>query len=58
MHGMDTMSTSFLIDITRPVREAGLLVDKVGLQLMPLTASEAAQSSSTFRVGKVDIVIV
>ncbi|HTB03325.1 MAG TPA: tyrosinase family protein [Bradyrhizobium sp.] len=59
MQGMSGMhSATYVVDITEAVRQAGLADDKVRVQLMPLTAAAGAESGSTFKVGKVEIVSV
>ncbi len=59
MQGMSGMhSATYVVDITEAVRQAGLADDKVKVQLMPLTAAAGAESGSTFKVGKVEIVSV
>jgi tyrosinase len=59
MQGMDGMKPpTYVVDITGPVRQAGLAKDKIRVQLMPLTASQGRESGSTFQVGKVEIVSV
>jgi tyrosinase len=53
MAGMDAVT--HVIDITRPVREAGFSPDKLKLQFMPVTASAGVDSKSTFKVGHIEI---
>ena len=55
MPGMDSGSTSILIDITKAVRGMGMTADKIAVQLMPLSAGTGNKSESTFQVGKVEI---
>ena len=52
------MPSTFLVDITKPVREAGFAADKLAVQLMPVAASADGQSEATFQVGKVEILVV
>jgi tyrosinase len=49
-------SPTYVVDITRPVREAEFSPDKIKLQLMPVPAG--AESSASFLVGQVDIVSI
>lgn len=59
MPTMDGMkSSTYVIDITGPVREAGFAADKVRVQLMPLPASAGGDSKSSFRVGKIEVVSI
>ena len=58
MQGMDMNSVSYVVDITEPVRQAGLAEDKIRVQLMPLTGASGRESNSTFQVGKVEILSV
>lgn len=59
MPGMPGMSSAvFVVDITRPARDLGLATDKIKIQLMPVPAAAGGESSSSFKVGKVEILAV
>jgi len=59
MPGMPGMNSAvFVVDITRPVRDLGLATDKIKVQLMPVPAAPGGESSSSFKVGKVEIIAV
>jgi tyrosinase len=53
MPGMDSLT--YVIDITKPVREAGFSPDKLRLQFMPVSAAAGIESKSIFKVGRIDI---
>jgi tyrosinase len=56
MEGMAGMgAATYVVDVTTAVRESGLALDKINLQFMPVPAVPGAESSATFKVGKVDI---
>jgi tyrosinase len=56
MPGME--QPNYVIDVTKPVREAGFTPEKLKLQFMPITANAEGESKSTFRVGKVNILAI
>jgi tyrosinase len=59
MVGMPGMAgPTYVIDITAAVRESGFAPDKIKLQFMPVPAAAGAESSSTFQVGKIEILSV
>jgi tyrosinase len=59
MPGMGGMkSPTFLVDITEGVRQGQFQVDKVKVQLMPVSLTPETETSSSFQVGKVEVITV
>ena len=59
MPGMNAMKvTTYVIDMTGPIRDAGFAADEVKVQLMPVAAIANAKSEASFQVGKVEILRV